>query len=162
MSYRLVDAILARAHPGLRHVDRWVLSLLARRANDRGECFPSMRLIAAEGQVALTTVVRAIAQLEHVGVLVVVRRHRRCSRYRIRWVVDARNVAAVSGALPSSRNVAAVSGALRSVSGALLQPVKEPEKRVHTRYRLSGGPSRIPRRAAARKIAPRHPDGGPA
>ena len=59
-----------------------VLAYLAERANNDGECWPSVDLIAAETELGRRTVIRQIAALETGGWLAVIR-SRRGNRYRL-------------------------------------------------------------------------------
>ncbi len=64
-----------------------VLAYLAERANDDGECWPSVDLIAAETELGRRTVIRQIAALETGGWLAVIR-SRRGNRYRLAVVPE--------------------------------------------------------------------------
>ena len=84
-----------------------VLAYLAERANDDGECWPSVDLITAETELGRRTVIRQIKALEDGGWLAVIR-GKRGNRYRLA-VVPERHHDAQSGsarAAPCSATVA--------------------------------------------------------
>ena len=64
-----------------------LLAYLAERANDEGECWPSVDLIADETELGRRTVIRQIAALEAGGFLAVIR-SRRGNRYRLAVVPE--------------------------------------------------------------------------
>ena len=64
-----------------------VLAYLAERADDDGECWPSVDLIAAETELGRRTVIRQLSTLESGGWLAVIR-SRRGDRYRLAVVPE--------------------------------------------------------------------------
>ena len=58
-----------------KHPTKVVLLRLADRANDKGECWPGMQSVADDCGISRRSVIRAIAQLEADGLLIVQRTH---------------------------------------------------------------------------------------
>jgi hypothetical protein len=76
-------------YSGTDGIDQLVLRLLVDFANYRGECFPSVRTLAARAGVAPNTIVAAVARLEALGRIEVQRSARGArlavNRYRMIW-----------------------------------------------------------------------------
>lgn len=68
--------------------DRLVLIALARRANDKLECWPGKGALAGEAGVGASTVTRAVDRLESAGVIVVTPRDDDSNHYRILPEID--------------------------------------------------------------------------
>ena len=103
-----------------------LLAYLAERADDDGECWPSVDLIADETELGRRTVIRQIAALEAGGWLAVIR-SRRGNRYRLA-VVPERHQDAQSGsarAAPCSATVAPE----KCQSGTSVVPERHPNRK---------------------------------
>lgn len=71
MSFPSIKWAFAQELPGM---EKLVLLALANRADDRGDCWPSMSTIAKDAGVCRATVIRMVGKIERKGLVSLVRR----------------------------------------------------------------------------------------
>jgi len=71
MSFPSIRWAFAQDLPGM---EKLVLLALANRADDRGDCWPSMSTIAKDAGICRATVIRMVGKIERRGLISLVRR----------------------------------------------------------------------------------------